>query len=350
MSPLAHEIMLSLAQGAPVSGAVLARQLGCSRAAIWKQIQALRAAGVAITADTSSGYQWQQPVALLDAGEIFSCLQPSVAERLQHLQCVSSCSSSNAMVAAASAAGVVCCVSEHQQAGRGRRGRHWRAPAYGSLLLSLRWEFACGANALALLGIRTGLLLRELLQELTTVPIKLKWPNDVVVEQRDGNAKLAGILIEMQGSMDGPCTVIIGVGINVAWPRAYLQALTQQLQHSELPAERFALPPVDLRTLGGEVARSHIAAMLINRLTGMCMQQELAQLAPAAALVAQWQQHDALIGTGIQVCNELDGAVLVADGTAGGIDASGAYLVQSDGHTHSFNAASISLRPWQRAA
>lgn len=350
MSPLAHEIMHALAHGEPVSGALLAKRLGCSRAAIWKQIQSLRAAGVEITADNSSGYQWQQPVALLDAGEIFSGLQPSVAERLQHLQCLPLCHSTNVELAAQPAATVACCVSEYQQAGRGRRARLWCAPAYGSLLLSLRWEFAAGANALALLGIRTGLLLREMLQGFVAVPIGVKWPNDIVVQQQDGCAKLAGILIEMHGSMDGPCTVIIGIGVNVSWPEDYRRHLRQQLCHSEVPAERMALPPVDLRTLGGEAARSRLAATLINHLTGICLQQEQGQIAPAQELIASWRQHDVLHGKRIQVSSESTGEVIIADAVAAGIDASGACLVQAGGHMHSFNASSISLRPWQRAA
>jgi BirA family biotin operon repressor/biotin-[acetyl-CoA-carboxylase] ligase len=217
-------------------------------------------------------------------------------------------------------------------------------------LLSLRWELSCGANALALLGVRTGLLLRSMLQDLVTVPVALKWPNDVVVLQHQGVAKLAGILIEMQGSMDGPCTVIIGIGINVGWPPDYLQQLRQQLLHDELCAERQALPPVDLRSLDCEPARSRIAALLINRLAAMCIQYEQGVIAPAEELVASWRQHDLLYGKRIQVSTDSAGDVIVADGVADGIDASGAYLVKSGDHTHTFNASSISLRPRQQAS
>jgi len=350
MSPLAHEIMLSLAHGDAISGGVLAQQLGCSRAAVWKQIQALRSAGVQISASSAAGYQWQQPVTMLDAGEIFAGLQPAVAARLQHLQCLPACSSTNAELAAQGHTDIACCVSEYQQSGRGRRGRHWSAPAYGSLLLSLRWEFSCGANALALLGVRAGLLLRSMLQDLVTVPIALKWPNDVVVMQQEGAAKLAGILIEMQGSMDGPCTVIIGIGINVGWAPECLQQLRQQLLQDDMSAERQAMPPVDLRSLGCEPARNRIAAVLINRLAAMCIQYEQGLIAPAAELVASWRQHDLLYGKRIQVSTGQSSEIIVADGVAHGIDASGAYLVQSGDQTHAFHAAAISLRPWQQTS
>jgi len=359
MSPLAHEIMLSLRQRESVSGHRLAQQLGVSRAAIWKQVQVLRAAGVAISASSGSGYRWQQPLALLDAGEVFACLQPAVAERLQHLQCLRECDSTSALLARAEQVGVACCLSEQQTAGRGRRGRHWQAPAYGSLLLSLRWEFAFGASALALLGIRVGLLLRAALQDQlgSAVPLpepglpeqglpalKLKWPNDVVVQQAKDSAKLAGILIEMQGGMDGPCTVIIGVGINVGWPAEWLQQLREQLLHSAVSGEHQALPPVDLRTLGGEVSRNRLAAVLINQLAELCMQLEQGQSLPAEALQDSWRQHDLLYGQRICVCSD-SGDVLLADGMAGGIDASGAYLVHSGARTHRFNASAVSLRP-----
>ncbi|GAB4115369.1 MAG: bifunctional biotin--[acetyl-CoA-carboxylase] ligase/biotin operon repressor BirA [Wenzhouxiangellaceae bacterium] len=359
MSPLAQEIMLTLRHQGAVSGHRLAQHLGVSRAAIWKQVQALRAAGVAISASSGSGYHWQQPVALLDAGEIFACLQPAVAERLQHLQCLPECDSTSAVLARAEQAGVACCMSEQQTAGRGRRGRHWQAPAYGSLLLSLRWEFAFGASALALLGIRVGLLLRDVLQDqlepVQSSPesglpaLKLKWPNDVVVQQANDSAKLAGILIEMQGGMDGPCTVIIGVGINVGWPAEWLQQLREQLLHSAVSGEHQALPPVDLRTLGGEVSRNRLAALLINRLAELCMQLEQGQSLTAEALLDSWRQHDLLLGQRICVRSHSDD-VLLADGVAGGIDVSGAYLVHSGAKSHSFNASAISLRPWPQTA
>jgi len=346
MSPLAHEIMLTLAGGSAVSGRLLAQQFGCTRAAIWKQIQTLRNAGVVITA-SNSGYLWQQPGALLDAGNVFVGLQPAVAERLQHLQCVPVCRSTNALLLAQNHAGNACCLSEYQRGGRGRRGRQWNAPAYGSLLMSLRWEFACGANALALLGIRSGLLLRDILQQSINAHLQLKWPNDIVVQQDDETAKLAGILIEMQGSIDGPCSVIIGIGINVNWPADYLQQLRRQLCHSEVPVQHQALPPVDLATLGAASARNRLAATLINQLVSMCMQQEQGLGAPADELMAIWQQHDLLYGERIRVSDERSDDVIIADGTAAGIDAGGAYRVRADGRMHSFNASSISLRPWQ---
>lgn len=358
MSPLAHEIMLALCQSEAVSGHRLAQHLGVSRAAIWKQVQALRAAGVAISASSGSGYRWQRPVALLDAGEVFACLQPAVAERLQHLQCLPECDSTSAVLARSQQTGVACCLSEQQTAGRGRRGRHWQAPAYGSLLLSLRWEFAFGASALALLGIRVGLLLRAVLQdqlgaalhlpESGMPTLRLKWPNDVVVQQANDSAKLAGILIEMQGGMDGPCTVIIGVGINVGWPAEWLQQLREQLLHSAVSGEHQALPPVDLRTLGGEVSRNRLAAVLINQLAELCVQLEQGQSLSAEALQDSWREHDLLYGQRICVRSD-SGDVLLADGMAGGIDASGAYLVHSGAKPHSFNASAISLRPWSQS-
>ncbi len=257
------------------------------------------------------------------------------------------CRSTNALLLAQNHAGNTCCLSEYQHGGRGRRGRQWNAPAYGSLLLSLRWEFAGGANALALLGIRSGLLLRDIVQQIIDAPVQLKWPNDIVVQQDDASAKLAGILIEMQGSIDGPCSVIIGIGINVNWPADYRQQLRRQLCHSKVPVQQQALPPVDLATLGAACARNRLAATLINHLASMCMQQEQGLGVPADELIAIWQQHDLLYGERIRVSDERSDDVIIADGTAAGIDASGAYLVRADGRMHSFNASSISLRPWQ---
>jgi len=105
-------------------------------------------------------------------------------------------------------------VAEEQTAGRGRRGRTWLSPTGRNLMLSVavRPRIAAGdvwqLGAAAALGVRAGCA--------AFAALALKWPNDLV--SLDG-AKVAGLLIETTIEGDRISAAIIGVGINVNWPR-----------------------------------------------------------------------------------------------------------------------------------
>jgi BirA family biotin operon repressor/biotin-[acetyl-CoA-carboxylase] ligase len=115
-------------------------------------------------------------------------------------------------------------VADEQSAGRGRQGRSWSAPAGRALLLSLgfrptwlppdrAWQLGAIAS-LAMAGAA------EAVASLAAGTIRLKWPNDLVVETADdpGYRKLAGVLGETSGLGTDDPTVIVGLGINGDWP------------------------------------------------------------------------------------------------------------------------------------
>ncbi len=120
-------------------------------------------------------------------------------------------------------------VADRQSAGRGRSGRTWVAPDGASLLLSLgfrpawlapdrTWRLAAIVS-LAMAGAA------EVVAGSPAGSIRLKWPNDLVVEDggpadpRAGIArKLAGLLGETDGLGTHDPRATIGIGINVAWP------------------------------------------------------------------------------------------------------------------------------------
>jgi BirA family transcriptional regulator, biotin operon repressor / biotin---[acetyl-CoA-carboxylase] ligase len=131
--------------------------------------------------------------------------------RVEH---VARTGSTNADVLARAAAGEpagLVLVAAHQTAGRGRLERRWQAPPGTNLLVSVlfrpalppaEWHRCLGAVAVAAVDacIARG------------VAAGIKWPNDLVV----GDDKLGGILAET----DGRGAVVVGLGCNVAWPRA----------------------------------------------------------------------------------------------------------------------------------
>lgn len=81
-----RDVLMRLAAGETCSGALLARELGVSRAAVWKQIQALRADGVPIEAHAGSGYRLAHPLKLLDLAALRGALTPTLASRWPHIE------------------------------------------------------------------------------------------------------------------------------------------------------------------------------------------------------------------------------------------------------------------------
>lgn len=96
-------------------------------------------------------------------------------------------------------------VADQQVAGRGRRGRSWEAPPGTSLLLSVLLRPAAAPH---LVPAAVAVAAAEACEEVAGVRPGLKWPNDLVVDDR----KLAGVLTEVLGD-----AVVAGIGINLAW-------------------------------------------------------------------------------------------------------------------------------------
>ncbi|MGK0674618.1 MAG: biotin--[acetyl-CoA-carboxylase] ligase [Halothiobacillaceae bacterium] len=113
-------------------------------------------------------------------------------------------------------------VAEQQTQGRGRHARRWLTPLGGGVALSLAWPRARlpGGRVSSALSLRIGVALARACMRLGVRHVRLKWPNDLLVEGR----KLGGVLIE--GNTTG---VVIGVGLNHAFPRGWRSRVGQPL-------------------------------------------------------------------------------------------------------------------------
>ena len=133
--------------------------------------------------------------------------------RLLAYDSIDSTSDEAKRLAAEGAAAWTVVSARSQTAGRGRRQRAWVAPP-GNLYMSVILRPPGPAAAVAQLGFAAALAVGDSLAALLSAPdrLRLKWPNDVLVDGR----KIAGILLESAAQGDGVDWLVVGIGINVA--------------------------------------------------------------------------------------------------------------------------------------
>ena len=317
----------------PATGDALARESGHTRAAIWKRIDALRAAGVEIEARAGRGYALARPLELLDADAILARLPAQQRAQVAGLEIAWSIDSTNSELLrrATPSAGATVLLAERQTGGRGRRGRDWASPLAANLYLSIARHYSGGLARLGGLGLVAGVAAVEALHALGIERVGLKWPNDLVVADDSaaspGQAlrKLGGVLVEGGGEHAGPVRAVIGLGLNLRMPATFAAGIDQ--------------PWIDLATLSGaaHVARNEVAAVVLAKLLASLERFDEVGLAP---FLDDYRRIDALAGREVVV---QAGDVRHA-GTALGVADDGALRVRSGGVVRDFHAGEVSVR------
>lgn len=313
-----------LADGHFHSGEILAQQLGVSRGAIWKALKKMELEfGLAIQSVRGRGYRLDHPIELLDSAAIRSALTPLSRGLLTSIEVHDSLDSTNQYLyqrAGRDAGHGHVVIAEHQQAGRGRRGRHWVSPFAQNIYLSQLWHFDLPLARLSGLSLVVAVAVARALYQVSGIEPELKWPNDILFKGR----KLGGNLLEVQGESEGPCTAVIGVGVNVSMPAIAAEDIDQAW--------------IDLNKASGkENSRNSLSAAILNELV-------LALLAFAESglktFMSDWQRWDGIAGKQIRLIfsdHELEGE-------AQGIDAQGALLLKNRRGLRRYQMGEVSLR------
>ena len=191
--------------------------------------------------------------------------------------------------------------------------------------MSLSWTFRDVPADLGALGLVIGVCELRALRELGVSGAKLKWPNDVLVDDR----KLGGILIELRAESGGPACVVIGIGLNVALGAPLLAKIAET-----------GIAATDLVTAGlADSSRNVVAAALVDSCVRGLLEFEREGLRP---FIENWRDADALQGRMVDV----RGAVgEVTRGLARGVDLHGALLVETvDEGLKKFVSGDVSVR------
>ena len=222
----------------------------------------------------------------------------------RHLRVTESTNDVARDLAAAGAPSGTIVTAAAQSAGRGRHGRVWSAPEGKALLFS---AILCPLRAEhALLPLAVPVAVCEAIESLAALQCRIKWPNDVWVDER----KVAGVLIEARP----PEWAVIGVGLNVA------------IEPDEFPAE--------LRWPAASIG--HGVSVEVARLA-LCERLGTWTAAALADAVAAFRSRDALAGREVEWD---EGA-----GRAAGIADDGNLLVERPGgETVALGSGEVSLR------
>jgi BirA family transcriptional regulator, biotin operon repressor / biotin---[acetyl-CoA-carboxylase] ligase len=187
--------------------------------------------------------------------------------------------------------------ADEQQAGRGRQGRAWTAPPRSAVLMSV---------VLRELSETLPLAAAVAVCEALPVEASIKWPNDVWIDGR----KVAGILVEGR-PQEG--WAVLGIGLNVAT--------------EEFPAE---LSATSLRLAGASLTVDETLAALLQALDGWLER-------PAADVLGAWRSRDALLGRPVRWGDGRN------EGTAAGVDDSGALIVETADGRVTLDAGEVHL-------
>ncbi len=319
------ELARRLSGGGWCSGEDMARMLGCSRAAVWKHVSALRELGVAVEARAGQGYRLAQPLELLDPVAIREALGARAAG-LGGLDVVAETGSTNADLLTRRGDEVHrhALLAERQTGGRGRRGRPWFSPFARNIYLSLAWRFESGLGSLTFLPLVVAVSAARACEALGLTGHGLKWPNDIVLETDGALQKLGGCLVEVRGDLGGPCLAVMGVGLNVHMAGAPdLEAIDQ--------------PWADLGSRLHGVSRNRVAAVLLRNLLTDVAAYEKQGFEPFRD---DWDRYDCLQGRTVTLRGETE----TVQGTARGLGPRGGLLVAHDGQVTEQLAGEARLR------
>ena len=237
---------------AGASGALLAKDLGVSRAAVWNRIEELRRLGYDIEASPHAGYVLRGSPDVLHGEDLLARLGPT---RIigRDIRVFAETTSTNDIVEKMARDGVaegIVVFAESQTKGRGRLGRNWVSPPRKGLWFSVLLRPKIAPQAATQLTVVSAVAVARAIEKSTGLLPGIKWPNDIVFGQR----KAAGILLELGAELDHIRHVVLGIGIDV------------NLTPADLPPDVRAVS-TSLREQKGEwIDRANLATTLIYEL------------------------------------------------------------------------------------
>jgi len=317
---------LAAQPGERVSGGAIARDLGCSRAAVHRHVEALRGEGLSIEA-TRAGYVLDPSADPVIPAVVMPLLPAPLAGPVTWTAEIGSTNDEAARLARAGAPEGTVIGSDHQTAGRGRRGRSWvDAPGEALMYTVILRPRVSPVNA-GMLPLVIAVGLADALDDVGVPDVQIAWPNDIIAS----GVKVAGILCELSADQERVLWAIAGMGINVG-------------PVPEVASARWT--PGSLAGIGPRPARGEL---LVAALAAIGRRYAAWVEHGPAGVVAAFAKRDHLAGAAVTVGTA--SAEIV--GVCRGIDDLGRLCVERDGQVQavaSGEVTGVNRRSGERAA
>ncbi|WP_010049485.1 biotin--[acetyl-CoA-carboxylase] ligase [Carnobacterium maltaromaticum] len=305
----------------PISGQLICDKLIISRTAVWKAIQSLKEEGYDIHSQGKSGYYFTQP----PVSKVAISAQLNTKIIGKHLTVFPTISSTNTVAKQLADVTPIdgnVLIAEEQIGARGRLGRTWNSTKGKSVALSITLTPSISPTNASL--ITQIVAAAFVLASEPILPVKIKWPNDIVVNGQ----KLCGILTEMSAELTEIHYVVVGIGINT---NLDITDFSDELQKK---ATSFALQ------LGQKIDPNQLISAFLNQFEHLY--QEFIETGSTEKFLTICREHSAVIGKDIHVISSKE----TRQAQAITIDNAGQLIVKFKGDTEStpLLAGEISIR------
>jgi BirA family biotin operon repressor/biotin-[acetyl-CoA-carboxylase] ligase len=301
----------------------LASQLRVTLPTVEARLQELRGAGFEIEERPGLGFQLLRSPDRLIADDLFSRL--GTCELVREIVVFAETASTNdsAMQRGRQGAeGGIVIFAERQTAGRGRFGRSWASAPHRGLWFSMLMRPNLPPSTWPRLTTWAAVSLASTIENFLSLPVSIKWPNDIYISGR----KIAGILAESGADVNGKPFAVVGMGVNVNQTQA------------EFPPELAVKAGSLSMATGRLIDRPTLAAELLRELA-----TRLPQIgADFPAVIAEARRRSLLLGHWVQVQSGHN----ILEGRAEELDPDGQLLLrQSDGTLSPLSAGEVTIIP-----
>ncbi len=224
-----------------ISGEEISKRMGVSRTSVWKYINKLRGRGCKIQSSTNKGYKLEDEKDMIIGADLQkTCLTSLIGRKIIYYD---KCTSTNEMARQGEHGddeeGSVY-ITDMQTGGRGRMGRAWFFEENKAVAMSVLLKPVISPAHMMPISLIAGLSVAIAIEEVTGLECLLKWPNDIICN----NKKIAGVLIESATEGEYTRFIILGLGINCnieCFPSEITEVATSILIESDEKVSRKAI-------------------------------------------------------------------------------------------------------------
>ena len=274
-----------------VSGEELSAALGISRVSVWKHIHKMQDLGYEILS-TSGGYRLDSAPDILFPWEY----QGSAANILYYPEVTSTMDIARDL-ARKNCPNLTAVIAGRQTQGRGRLKRRWLSDdggLYFTMVLrpSLPVQLSFRVNFLA------SLTLARVIREVFQIDARVKWPNDILVDER----KISGMLSELEAEADRVSFINIGMGINVNNDPSGAEPKSSSLQ----------------KIAGRPISRKDLLTRFLEEFNGAMKRADFENVIP------EWKKYTVTLGRHVRIVTQRE----ESEGLAVDVDENGALVLE----------------------